>query len=164
VKIALSKEEEALCNEVGLDNWVYAKKINAKREKFDGKEGGMDDAIGLKGELAVAKFLGVEPHIVPFSQDKQWRTHDLEYNGYLIDVKSTDRKYGNLLVALGQKKHNVDIYVLCSVHDRIVHILGWISKKTLMHGDANIQENRYGPCYYYPRGSLLPIQELLSLS
>jgi hypothetical protein len=120
---------------------------DAKLGKQDGTKG---DIQGFKAEYAFAKFKNVFPD---FGLSVRSGSCDgVTHKGNRYDVKSTERRDGNLLATL-KVNPDVDIYVLAVVQYNLVHLIGWARKEILIRPE-NIKDLGHGKGYILNRDRL----------
>jgi hypothetical protein len=119
------------------------------------------DMLGVMGEYAVAKFLGL-----PFDTTINLQGDGGETDIYLgklnVQVKSTKYKTGRL-VFNNKKEIAADLFVLCycSEPDLLVQILGYIEKQ-LIDSVSEVKDLGHGLRIVVEQKHLLPISDLLN--
>ena len=145
-------------NEQKIVEYIAKKRHSSARENgFDDKQISDDskyeiDLDGFGGEFAVCKEFNVMPSFVTGKTDKA----DFALpSGTTVDVKTTKHKHGCLLVTIGKKVEDVDIYCLVvKITDELFNIIGWKSSKDVICKDAynrhqrNSKFNGEGYCVY----------------
>tara|TARA_R110002020_G_scaffold408890_1_gene618689 strand:- start:20 stop:550 length:531 start_codon:yes stop_codon:yes gene_type:complete len=160
--VNLSKKEMDWCRDFAKERWDHCRSVGAKRHRFDNKKGGMDELVGLMGELAFAKIFKAE-----VNKDQKVTPYDFKIpiHGSVktVDVKSTPLKYGNLLDKPFHKNIACDYYTLCIVSEQqsSVYMAGWVKGEDFFQPN-NLKHMKYGKCYFVSREELNPIEDLLS--
>jgi hypothetical protein len=119
------------------------------------------DMLGVMGEYAVAKYLGL-----PFDTTINLQGDGGETDIYLgklnVQVKSTKYKTGRL-VFNNKKEIAADLFVLCycSEPDLLVQILGYIEKQ-LIDSVSEVKDLGHGLRIVVEQKHLLPISDLLN--
>ncbi len=109
---------------------------------------------GLGAELAVARHLNVYPDL-----GEEYSALDLTWRGVGVEVKSTYKRYGDLLVPAYQKGRGACIYVLAWGRFPQYEIVGFSTPKEIFR-----EQNRFDPgkgeCYKLDREELRSMTEL----
>jgi hypothetical protein len=120
------------------------------------------DMLGVMGEYAVAKYLGL-PFDTSINLDGDGGETDLMLGSYNIQVKSTKYKTGRL-VFNNLKEIIADLFVLCycSEPEMSVEILGYIKKEAIKNV-SELKDLGYGLRIVIEQRHLLPIADLNQL-
>lgn len=122
------------------------------QKKFKEKSGFHIDRLGFLGEMALAKCMNLMPD---FSVGPQANGADLvTHDGIRIDVKTTERPDGNLIVK-PKENPDVDYYFLVRWDERFLcaTIVGWIKKEKLRQ-ERYERVIRGQLCYFCPAKDL----------
>ena len=110
IEVKFNQLELAIADVVAQDRSSGSRKAGVvDQKKFKEKSGFFIDRLGIIGEMAVAKALNVCPI---FNNGPQANGYDLLYQGLRIDVKTTERSDGNLIIKI---KENPDVDTYCLV-------------------------------------------------
>jgi len=148
--IELDDFEVKLCEYIGELRSTIARKSNVIDAKI-GKQNGIDaDIQGFKAEYAFAKLYNLFPDfgLGARSGSCDGKTR----HGTRYDIKSTNRKDGNLLSTL-KVNNDVDVYVLAYVNENMVEFIGWIDKQSFIK-EENIRDMGHGKGYFFNRNKL----------
>jgi hypothetical protein len=150
MKIELDYLEVRLCEYIGELRSSIARKSNVIDAKM-GKQNGIDaDIQGFKAEYAFAKLYNLFPD---FGLGARSGSYDGKTRyGTRYDIKSTNRKDGNLLSTL-KVNNDVDVYILAYVNENIVEFIGWIDKSSFIR-EENIKDMGHGKTYFLNRNEL----------
>jgi len=150
MQIILDEQELNLCKYIGEQRSLISRTNNVIDAKIGNQNGVDADIQGFKAEYAFAKYANVFPD---FGLSPRSGSCDgLTKKGNRYDVKSTDNKNGNLLSTL-KINPDIDIYVLCYVHENIVDFAGWAYKDELIKKE-NIKDLGHGKGYFLSRKEL----------
>ncbi len=150
MRVELDDFEVRLCEYIGELRSAIARKNNVFDAKI-GKQSGVEaDIQGFKAEYAFAKIYNLFPDfgLSPRSGSYDGKTR----YGTRYDVKSTNRKEGNLLSTL-KVNDDVDVYVLAYVNENVVDFIGWIDKTSFIK-EENIKDMGHGKAYFFSRKEL----------
>lgn len=117
------------------------------------------DMLGVMGEYAVAKYLGL-PFDTSINLEGDGGETDLMLGKHNIQVKSTKYKTGRL-VFNNLKEIIADLFVLCycSEPEMLVQILGYIKKEEIKNV-SELKDLGYGLRIVIEQRHLLPIADL----
>ena len=134
IKVLLNENEQRVVKHISRKRHE-----SARENGFDDKQISDDskykiDLDGFGGEFAVCKEFNVMPSFVTGKTDKA----DFALpSGTTVDVKTTIYKNGCLLVTIGKKVEDVDIYCLVvKITNELFNIVGWIGSKDVICEDA----------------------------
>ena len=151
--VVLTKYEERICEWVGRQRFEHARKNNleAGQGTSKGNRNADNHIRGARGELAASIMLNVcwRPNI------GQTKEPDIGRN---IEVKTTDRPDGRLIVKPDDHAKDDAPYVLVFFRDVHFELVGWEYA-----GEAKkwpILDYGKDPCHYVDQGALRPISEL----
>lgn len=128
MQVILSQEELDQCKDAASRRSNYARSTKIKNQRVDKSKSDKDvDYIGMVGELAVAKALGLEmdfEKVVGIDHGI-----DFTYNNYTVDVKT--RSYpGNDLVFKTHEAFKAEVAILAQFKkENCVNIIGCMSKE-----------------------------------
>lgn len=150
MRIILSPEELQQCSEAAAKRTQYARSTGIKNQrKANNKSDLSVDYIGMVGEMAVGKVLGLEMDLDKVGVDKGI---DFIYKGLTIDVKT--RSYpGDELMFKKTQYFRAQVAILARFkRDDCVDIIGCINRKRFI-------ENAYKKTY--PKYSLMTVDKEL---
>ena len=127
MQIILTQEELDQCKDAAARRTNYARSNNIKNQRVDKSKSDNDvDYIGMVGELAVAKALGLEMDFEKVGVDYGI---DFHYNNYTVDVKT--RSYPrNDLVFKSNELFKAEVAILAQFKkENCVNILGCMSRE-----------------------------------
>lgn len=128
MQVILTQEELDQCKHAASNRSNYARSSKIKNQRVDQSKSDKDvDYIGMVGELAVAKALGLDMDFEKVGVDYGI---DFTYNNYTIDVKT--RSYpGNDLVFKRHAAFKAEVAILAQFKkENCVNILGYMNKET----------------------------------
>ncbi len=160
MKIVLTKEQINQANKAGNDRQSYNEKIG-KKDAYGFRGNGRKIHIqGATAELAVS--IALNEDWIDFSEDYELLEADVGKN---IQVRSTDYKYGNLLIH--PKDKDEQVFILVKSHNfPEMEIVGWIKgadakKDEYWEDGSNWPAFRNRPCYRVPYQKLNPIKNII---
>lgn len=115
------------------------------------------NVIGARGELAVAKLLGIYPNVSTYHEEKASGGFDLAYR---VMVRAAQKRFG-LLVRPGDPPEGR--YVAVVVRDATVTVLGWEYGLRARREEWLQSPHGRPPCYLVPERHLQPLSSLLAL-
>ncbi len=140
---------------------------NPKIEMYDSKVPYYGDVIGMLGEIAVAKYLGVdiENHDFVYEQSEFSKIKE-DINDVLdYEVRSTHYSTGKLIIKDKDLKANANTpFILSRVEmdlecgDAKVTLVGWYYAKDAINPDW--EKTVYTTAYYVPNDKLHPLDSL----
>lgn len=111
------------------------------------------DLEGAASELAAAKALNVWPDLT-----EEIQVHDLTYNGFTIDVKTTKYRTGRLIAGLQKKDKSCDYYMLlvgeCPTYD----IKGFAKREDLLC-EETVTDLGWGKLHALAQDKLVPLSD-----
>lgn len=110
-----------------------------------------DNIMGLRGEMAVARFLDIYWR---GAASGDYKADDL--NG--VEVRTTDYSGGNLILRPRDKLHMPYVLVICT--GAVFDILGWIQARDGMQPKYLRETPGRPPAYFVPRSELKPMESL----
>ena len=113
-----------------------------------------NEILGVAGEIAFAKSRNL---YLDLSFDPRKGGTDFVLNGKKIDIKTTEREDGRLLVPIWKTPDDSDIFVLITGKVPTFKIRGFATSKEVF---ANKTSVGYGPCYAVSQNKLHPMTEL----
>lgn len=137
------------CKMMGGFRGAMARRLSVTDRKMAKLSGQQIDEDGLIGEYAFCKTFNAFCDFVP---DPRSGSADCVIGGYRIDVKSTRRANGRLLVTL-KENTDVDIYVLAIIEENTVRFPGYATRAEICR-EENIVDLGHG------RGFALPQERL----
>jgi len=157
IGIALTSSEIKICNYVARYR-DYETSKNAKENIQNKKKNALDSLIhGTIAEYAVAKVFNLN-----FDLNCEYRNFGADLitpTGKKIDVKSTEKKGGDLNAVYKSKDKPCDFFVLAEIRHSHVAIVGWIDRKSFLKNE-NIIDVGNGPFYSVPQSKLVAFNEL----
>ena len=152
VQIPLSEEDIRVCQHAA-DSWMH----NHTSQRFLPS----NDAylIGIMGEVALAKYLEIPPQL-EVRETGYDEGYDLVVDQWTVQVKSTTRHNGNLLIVVrtGLQAHLASLTIV-NRHTNIVTLAGWIDAER--HQQLSYQTQFTGePVWLTPRKNLLSVELL----
>jgi hypothetical protein len=141
-----------LCEFIGQNRSKINRDNNIKDAKIGGQDGVNADIQGFKAEYAFCKHFNLFPdfNVTP----RNGSADGVTKKGTRYDIKSTDRKNGNLLSTL-KVNNDIDVYILAYIDNDTVEFIGW-AKKTDLIREENIKNLEYGNVYFLDRSKLIP--------
>jgi hypothetical protein len=117
-----------------------------------------DDLTGTKGELGVAKLLGLYPNLISWEEEQATGGWDLAHR---ICVRaSTTRR--SLLIRPGDPMEGRHVHAL--VRGNLVTVTGWLKgHEACQERWLDDPQDRGHPCYLIPERWLDPLADLLAL-
>lgn len=120
----------------------------------DGLKGSHDhllyEIIGVKSEMAFAKKYNVYPDL---NTEIRSGGHDLLVMDKKVDIKSTVRPNGQLLVHKTKSKTDSDIFALAVVDGNVIDFKGWLQAEECFV-EENVKDLGHGPTYAIPQDKL----------
>jgi hypothetical protein len=119
------------------------------------------EGLGAVAEIAWAKLTHTLPDITTTPRsagaDNIWR-------GARIDIKSTNREHGRLLMPTSSRKRlgDIDLYVLAIIDGAKVRFAGWAAAPELLR-DETITDLGYGPTFALGQHELHPVEWLFGM-
>ena len=111
-KIILSKEEQTICENIGIQRYNINRQKGVKDKKIGKDDNYFVDINGFGGEFAFCKLFNIMPDfLVQVTQTNKNDYDALLFNCISVDVKTTDVITGRLLTPLW-KMDEVDCYAL----------------------------------------------------
>jgi len=150
MKIKLDRTELDICEYIARKRQSENRNANVV-DTQKGKQSPIKiDIQGVKSEYGFAKLhnLFLDFSCLPRSGSADGVTK----NGYRYDIKSTDRKNGNLICTL-KVNPDVDIYVLAYVNEDEIEYVGWAAKEQMIKTE-NIKDLGHGDTYFLHRDKL----------
>ena len=156
MRIILTEEELDQCKHAASNRSNYARSSKIKNQRVDQSKSDKDvDYIGMVGELAVAKALGLDMDFEKVGVDYGI---DFTYNNYTVDVKTRSFP-GEDLVFKSHKAFKAQVAILARFKkEDCVDILGCISRKKFKQLAT---PTHYG-CLSVSQKHLYPIESLIS--
>ena len=156
IEVKLNQLELAIADVVAQDRSSGSRKAGVvDQKKFKEKSGFFIDRLGIIGEMAVAKALNVCPI---FNDSTKANGYDLLYQGLRIDVKTTERSDGNLII---KTKENPDVDTYCLVRwdeeNSVATIVGYMPKQEVRQKEHE-RWIRRSCCYFVPAEKLKSIK------
>jgi hypothetical protein len=127
MQVILTQDELDQCKHAASNRSNYARSSKIKNQRVDQSKSDKDvDYIGMVGELAVAKALGLDMDFEKVGVDYGI---DFIYNNYTVDVKT--RSYpNNDLVFKRQSAFKAEVAILAQFKkENCVNILGCMSRE-----------------------------------
>ena len=156
MQVILTQEELDQCKHAASNRSNYARSSKIKNQKVDQSKSDKDvDYIGMVGELAVAKALGLDMDFEKVGVDYGI---DFTYNNYTIDVKT--RSYpGNDLVFKRHAAFKAEVAILAQFKkENCVNILGYMNKETFQ----KYAKPTHYDCLSASQKYIQPIEELIN--
>ena len=156
MRIILTEEELDQCKHAASNRSNYARSSKIKNQRVDQSKSDKDvDYIGMVGELAVAKALGLDMDFEKVGVDYGI---DFTYNNYTVDVKTRSFP-GEDLVFKSHKAFKAQVAILARFKkEDCVDILGCMSRKKFKQLAT---PTHYG-CLSVSQKHLYPIESLIS--
>ena len=156
IEVKFNQLELAIADVVAQDRSSGSRKAGVvDQKKFKEKSGFFIDRLGIIGEMAVAKALNVCPI---FNNGPQANGYDLLYEGLRIDVKTTERSDGNLIIKI---KENPDVDTYCLVRwdeeNSVATIVGYMPKHEVRQKEHE-RWIRRSCCYFVSADKLKSIK------
>lgn len=123
ILVWLDGYEMSECQHAAANRWRYARSTGIQNKRADDSRSDNDvDVLGMKGEVAVAKLLGL-------SYDRIFKVgtddgSDLNFKGITIDVKSTFHEGGRLLLRR-ELRSEVAVLVVPTREDNVMRVVGY---------------------------------------
>jgi hypothetical protein len=127
---------------------------NVKSTKFGDADLFHNEILGVAGEIAFAKSRNL---YLDLSFDPRKGGTDFICNGKKVDVKTTERDDGRLLVPIWKTPEDSDIFVLVTGKVPTFKIRGFATSDEVF---ANRTSVGHGPCYAVPQNKLHQIADL----
>jgi hypothetical protein len=127
---------------------------NVKTNKFGDADLFQHEILGVAGEIAFAKAKNL---YLDLSFDPRKGGTDFVYKGKKIDIKTTEREDGRLLVPIWKTPEDSDIFVLVTGKIPTFRIRGFATASEVF---ANKTSVGHGPCYAVSQDKLHPMTEL----
>ena len=127
---------------------------NVKSTKFGDSDLFHNEILGVAGEIAFAKSKNL---YLDLSFDPRKGGTDFVANGRKIDIKTTEREDGRLLVPIWKTPEDSDIFVLVTGKVPTFKIRGFATASEVF---ANKTSVGHGPCYAVSQDKLHPMTEL----
>lgn len=160
ILVWLDKHEMFECQHAAANRWRYARSTGIENKRADGSRSDNDvDVLGIKGEVAVAKLLGLSyDRIFTVGTDDG---SDLNFKGITIDVKSTFHEGGRLLLRR-ELRSEVAVLVVPTKDDNVMRVVGYTDAK---HYERHKVVDSIGgkPTECLRQDALLPIDMLWSM-
>ena len=125
-----------------------------KSTKFGDADLFQNEILGVAGEIAFAKSRNL---YLDLSFDPRKGGTDFVLNGKKIDIKTTEREDGRLLVPIWKTPDDSDIFVLITGKVPTFKIRGFATSKEVFAHKTSVG---YGPCYAVSQNKLHPMTEL----
>ena len=156
MRIILTEEELDQCKHAASNRSNYARSSKIKNQRVDQSKSDKDvDYIGMVGELAVAKALGLDMDFEKVGVDYGI---DFTYNNYTVDVKTRSFP-GEDLVFKSHKAFKAQVAILARFkREDCVDILGCMSRKKFKQLAT---PTHYG-CLSVSQKHLYPIESLIN--
>jgi hypothetical protein len=160
IEISFTAEEKSRIFDEGHRRQSFNEKLGIRGRNNAPSRGAAAlglNLIGAAGELAVAKYLGMEEHL--FKENRPVRG-SCDLPG--IEVKCRSKHGYDLLVQIDDNLEDKK-YILVTIADKKTLIVGWIDGKDVP-ANAEIKEYIKGrPAYAIKHGKLRSIEELKEL-
>jgi hypothetical protein len=152
--ITLTPEEVTLVRIIASLKAGVSRSMHVPDAKRDPRDGFDLDLLGVAGELAFAKRFNLYPDLT-FSPRSLG--HDfLTAKGKTVDVKTTDRQDGRLLVTPKKKAEPSDVYFLICGDVPRFELKGYATAEQVFD-DGNLVNLGRGDCYAVEQKDLKPI-------
>ncbi len=131
--IRLSLAEIARCHRIIEQRQAVKKQFKVQTQKMDKHHNDLEiDFIGIKGEVAAAKFLGchVDESATPEGDDGS----DLMWQGVRVQMKTAMTLHKPHLIIRHSGYLTSDLYILgiTTLEHNAVRLMGWLDKHTLL--------------------------------
>jgi hypothetical protein len=145
-----------------INNEALRRQSQNQANGVTGRNGGPDigakalqmHILGAAGELAVAKYLGLQEYLYAEKIPRRGSS-DLPPN---IDVKTRSRHYYDLICQLDESLFKILVLVTIQARQTLIH--GWITSKDAMN-EKWIKDPAGGrKAFFVPKSELLPIDSL----
>lgn len=156
-KVVLSDTEKRLCGYIGkLRNSITSQNSPdmIQDKSLDTIQISID---GVMSEYATAKFLNL--HFDLNCDYRKFGPDLISKRGAAIDVKSTNKRGGNLNAVGWADEKPADIYILTEIHEDGVEVVGWISREEFLKPE-NRKDVGNGPFYSIPQSALTPFKDV----
>lgn len=138
--IELSIGERTLAHVIAALRQGVNRTAGLKNLKAGPQDPLLTDVVGLKGELAFAKWANVYPDL---SIHLRSGSFDATWNGWSVDVKSTRNPNGPLWL---DERKRPDVYVLAVVREEDVTLVGWLAGQVAHEtGRKQLQQDELHP-------------------
>ena len=113
------------------------------------------EADGVLAEMAFGKYFGYYPDFT--THPRRGGPDFIRRDGKKVDVKSTRRPHGSLVIILDKDKDEIDWYVLAIVDRDDVHLIGYTTAADAMVED-NIRDLGWGKTYFVDQQDLVQFE------
>lgn len=158
IHIELNPFEQRLAKALAKARYESSRSTKTRNMKIGPQSNEVTDLEGIASEIAFCKYMNVYPDISVGSRNAADCTL---HSGHTVDVKSTKRGNGRLLVA-AWKKPEVDIFALMIGEFPNYFTIGWISADQLLRPEMMLDLG-YGKSYAASQDILLPMELLKEL-
>jgi hypothetical protein len=155
--ITLSPHDQRLARELAHARYTQDRRMHAK-DLLQGSQYRKHafEVIGVAGEMCFARWMGIDfdpnQRLIPGAPD-------FVIQGVKIDVKTSDRPNGDLVVSLSCKPGRANLYVYVSGTGAVWQIVGFAPESVLFQ-EKYLKDLGRGTCRVVPRSDLYSPHQL----
>jgi hypothetical protein len=152
-KYSLNPSEQRIAQWIAKQRHAVNRKGNVVNQRIGPQSDAWVDLQGFAGELAFCALFNVYPD---FSLEPRAGSHDCIWSGWRIDVKTTDRESGRLLIAPTKTgTTDVDLFALMIGEFPTYRYVGCFESRNALV-PARLGDVGRGPTYVVERSDLVP--------
>lgn len=150
----LTDAEQLIVRQLALLRHTLSRMADLPNEKVANLPDEQIDLEGMAAEWIFCKALNVYPDL-----DGGPRTYDCTYYGKTIDVKSTQREQGRLIVRTDKIADPCDYYVLVTGTFPGPYTIRGVAEAQHVFAPKRLTDLGYGPVYAIPQSDLYPFEQ-----
>lgn len=154
MQVPLTESEQLVVRELARLRYELSRMHNIPNERIANLPDGQIDLEGVAAEWAFCKALNVYPDL-----EGGPRQYDCKYYGKTIDVKSTQREQGRLIVRPEKADDPCDYYALVTGTFPGPYTIRGVAEAQHVFAQKRLTDLGYGPVYAMPQADLYPFEQ-----